>query len=250
MTRWKASSIHLALSAVVASAVFALFVLVWYPPPLFGATGGTRLLRTILLVDVVLGPLLTLVVYKPGKRGLKFDLATIATLQVCALVYGLFVAFQARPAYIAVLPYRATLVRADELYPHDPAPAGRYAKTPLWGAEPVGVDDPSREAKRALLDDFLAGKPDIDYRPGYYVPLDQRMAAIAREAEPLQRRMESDAPEHQRYVAWLRERGRNTSDGLYVLPLITPVDELEVVLDARDASVVGFLPAPPPPASK
>ena len=42
-------------------------------------------LITIFLVDVVLGPGLTLMVFKPGKPGLKFDMAAIVVLQMVAL---------------------------------------------------------------------------------------------------------------------------------------------------------------------
>src|SRR4030067_372504 len=37
MSRWKASLIHLTISAVVATAVLALMLLLWYPDPLFAA---------------------------------------------------------------------------------------------------------------------------------------------------------------------------------------------------------------------
>src|SRR5690554_3622707 len=170
MSRWKASAIHFAISATVATGVLVLFLLVWYPPPLFQADGGFRLLRTILIVDVVLGPLLTLVVFKSGKKGLKFDLWVIGTLQVLALVYGVNVAFQARPAWIAVMPHRATVVHANEVY--EPEQSGRYARAPLWGPEPVAVEEPKDpETRQALLDEFLSGIPDIDFRPAFYRPL-------------------------------------------------------------------------------
>lgn len=38
----------------------------------------------IMGADIVLGPLLTLVVYKAGKKSLRFDLACIVTLQAGA----------------------------------------------------------------------------------------------------------------------------------------------------------------------
>ena len=39
-------------------------------------------------VDVVIGPLLTLIVFDPKKKHLKFDLVVIAALQLAALAYG------------------------------------------------------------------------------------------------------------------------------------------------------------------
>src|SRR5690606_754928 len=124
-----------------------------------------------------------------GKKGLKFDLWAIGTLQVLALLYGMYIAFQARPAWIAVMPHRATVIHANEVY--EPEKSGRYARAPLWGPEPVAVREPeSEEERQALFEDFFAGLPDIDYRPARYLPLEEGMEAITAEAEPLQRRMD------------------------------------------------------------
>ena len=243
MSRWKAAAIHLALSASIAVMVLVLFLLVWYPPPLFQADGGFRLLRTILIVDVVLGPLLTLVVFKSGKKGLKFDLWAIGTLQVLALIYGMGVALNARPAWIAVMPHRATVIHANEVY--EPEKSERYVRAPLWGPEPVAVHEPKDpDTRQELLDEFLAGIPDIDYRPAFYRPLEDGMDAITAEAEPLQQRLTGSPESAAAYLKWLERRGLTSTEGLYVLPLLTSVHELEIVLDSRNASVVGYLTPP------
>ena len=243
MSRWKAAAIHLAISASIAVMVLVLFLLVWYPPPLFQADGGFRLLRTILIVDVVLGPLLTLVVFKSGKKGLKFDLWVIGTLQVAALVFGMHVAFQARPAWIAVMPHRATVIHANEVY--EPEKSERYSRAPLWGPEPVAVREPENEEERqALFEDFFAGVPDIDYRPERYLPLEEGMEAITAEAELLQQRMDRSPAAAAFYRDWLADRGRASAEGLYVLSLLASVEELEIVLDAGNASIFGYVMPP------
>ena len=86
MSRWKASGIHLLLSAAIAVVVLTLMLMVWYPWPLFEAAGGSRLVFILVGVDVTLGPLITLVIFKSGKPGLKFDLTVIALVQLAALV--------------------------------------------------------------------------------------------------------------------------------------------------------------------
>src|SRR5258708_32700411 len=101
MTRWRASGLHLFLSIAIAAAVLALMLSLWYPGPLFEAAGGNDLLFILVGVDVVIGPLITLVIFRSGKRGLKFDLAVIGVLQIGALVYGMHVVYLARPAFIA-----------------------------------------------------------------------------------------------------------------------------------------------------
>ena len=61
--RWRAALIHLGCSAVLASAAAALVFLVWYPWPYSVLAGGIGLFILITGVDVVMGPLITLVVF-------------------------------------------------------------------------------------------------------------------------------------------------------------------------------------------
>ena len=100
MSRWKAAGIHLSISAFIGLVVGALLLGVWYPPPFFHAAGADVLVVLLVGVDVVLGPLLTLIVFKSGKRGLKFDLALIGTMQAVALVYGMSVVLESRPVFL------------------------------------------------------------------------------------------------------------------------------------------------------
>lgn len=116
MTRYKAALIHFSLSVIVVSLVGAVIWFVWYPGAMFRLAGGLNLVLLIAMVDITLGPLLTLVVYKQGKKSLRFDLTCIATLQILALLYGLSVTAQSRPAYIVFVKDHFRLVRANELF--------------------------------------------------------------------------------------------------------------------------------------
>jgi len=51
----------------------------------------------VALVDVGLGPLMTLILYRKNKPGLKFDLAVIASVQMVALCYGVWVLHSQKP---------------------------------------------------------------------------------------------------------------------------------------------------------
>ena len=117
MTRVRAASVHLGISVIVALVSVASMILVWYPPPLFQLLGGFELLLLIVGVDVTLGPLLTFVVFKSGKKGLKFDLSVIAFLQLSALTYGASVVFVARPGYIVFVKDRFEMVRVADIEP-------------------------------------------------------------------------------------------------------------------------------------
>lgn len=91
MSRWKAAGIHLSANAVIGALALALIFLVWYPQPYSQAAGAGTLALLLLGVDLVLGPLLTLVVYRAGKKGLRFDLTLIVLMQLGAFAYGMHV---------------------------------------------------------------------------------------------------------------------------------------------------------------
>ena len=59
LDRWKASAIHLGLSAAIGAAVVTLMLVLWYPQPYFAAMGGDTLILLLIGVDVVIGPLIT-----------------------------------------------------------------------------------------------------------------------------------------------------------------------------------------------
>lgn len=133
MTRWKAAGIHLSISVLIGLIAFSLLYFVYYPQPYFAAAGADKLVLILLGVDVVLGPLLTLVVFKSGKKTLKFDLSTIATLQFAALAYGLYIMWIARPAFILGVTDRIEIVYANTIT------AERFAQAelPQFKADPL-----------------------------------------------------------------------------------------------------------------
>lgn len=244
LTRWRATGLHLATTCVVAAALIALFTQLWYPAPLLQAGGGARLLVLLLVVLFITGPLLTLLLFRPGKRGLRFDMIVVGFLQAATLVAGLVVAAGARPAYIAVLPMRATLVRAGELHQAFLATPG-YGEAPWWGPEMVAVVDPdSPEARDMLMEELLSGLPDIDYRPTLYRPLRQQLPDLLRHATPLAQRFDETPELAAHYRAWLHARGYAGVEGLRYYTLIAPNGELDLVLDPARATVVGIV-APP-----
>ena len=106
---------HLFLSLLIALLVVALVFLIWYPTPLATAIGVTQIFFMMLAIDVIIGPILGLLVYKEGKKTLKFDLSVIISLQITALCYGIYSIEQGRPAWLAYNIDRFELVRKNEI---------------------------------------------------------------------------------------------------------------------------------------
>jgi hypothetical protein len=99
MTKLKATLIHLSLSILIFITFFSVLIIFWFPSPLFVASGGAEGLKIVAGIDLVLGPLLTLILFnrkKPSKE-LKIDLSLIVVIQVAALTWGVFTIFSQRP---------------------------------------------------------------------------------------------------------------------------------------------------------
>src|SRR5207248_3305824 len=103
------------ISIGVAILAGSLIFFIWYPPPYFTIAGGSTLMLLIVSIDVVIGPLLTLAVFKSGKKGLRFDLTVIALLQLAAFCYGMYVISAARPVFVVAEVDRFVVVSANEV---------------------------------------------------------------------------------------------------------------------------------------
>ena len=101
-SKLKASVIHLALSMVLATLAAGLVFYVWYPAPYRELLWGQDIYLWLIVVDTVLGPLLTFVVFNQRKRLLErlVDFSLVGALQIGALIFGVWALAQARPVYV------------------------------------------------------------------------------------------------------------------------------------------------------
>lgn len=106
---------HFFLSFLLALLVIGLVFFIWYPAPFAKAVGVTHIFLMMLAIDVIVGPVLGLFVYKEGKKSLKFDLTVIIAIQISALLYGVYSIEQGRPAWLAYNVDRFELVRKNEI---------------------------------------------------------------------------------------------------------------------------------------
>lgn len=240
MNRYRAALTHFALSMLVVGTVFLVVYFVWYPEPLFRGAGGRDLFLVLALVDVTIGPLVTLLIFKPGKWGLKFDLAVIAILQVAALAYGTHVVFEARPAWIVFLKDRFDLVRANQLFEEE-----RHKWRPPFDHEPLDgpriagariPTDPDEQFRTMLT--ALAGA-DVSSFPQHYVPYaDVRADAAAkgRKMRDLRELNPGRAAEVDRALASL---GRKEEEVAF-LPMRAGKRDLTVLIDAKSGDVLAL----------
>lgn len=95
----KATSVHLLLSLLVFAVILYYILFDWYPEPFFTAQGGWQGIQLMAFVDLVLGPVLTFIVYDQFKQRKKivFDLSIIVAIQTTALIWGGYTVYTQRP---------------------------------------------------------------------------------------------------------------------------------------------------------
>ena len=231
MNRFQAAGIHLGISLTIATLVGCLIYFVWYPHPYFQVAGGSTLMLLIMGVDIVIGPLLTLVVYRAGKKGLRFDLACISLLQACAFFYGLSVIAEARPVFIVAALDRFIPVYANDLDDADLAQAKRseFATRSWTGPRLVGAVMPTAAKERNdLAFSGIAGK-DLDKLPKYAVPYADVADAMLTKAKPLTElaaKSQHNKALTDRYIAGSSQ----LADQLAYLPLQGRTDSYTMIL--------------------
>lgn len=101
--RYQAFAVHMVISLVIFFVLLLFITQYWYPGILFDTGNGWKAIAMIVGIDLVLGPLLTLIVFNHNKNSLKFDLWIIALVQTGALVYGTWTIHQTRPIALAYI---------------------------------------------------------------------------------------------------------------------------------------------------
>lgn len=131
---------HLTISLFITLVTFSLVFLVWYPVPLAKAVGVTQIFLMMLAIDSIVGPMLGLLVYKEGKKTLKFDLSVIILIQISALCYGIYSIAQGRPAWLVYSVDRIELIRNNDIQQQPNVKVKPEYQYPAWtGPQYVGV---------------------------------------------------------------------------------------------------------------
>lgn len=188
MSRWKASGLHLLISFVVIGLIASYIVYFWYPPALMHMAKADRLLMLIGGVDLIVGPLLTLIVYKANKPRLKLDLSIIALMQIVFLGYGLQTIWNSRPVFLVAVPDRFELVFANEITQKRLAEAKieRFRNLSVGKPTLVGAVMPeNRKEQDAIFESALSGKGDLQTIPKYYVEYKQISDQLLKRGKPL-----------------------------------------------------------------
>ncbi len=243
MTRFKAYLIHLGISAAIFLALAALILFVWYPQPYFADDGGWQGIRIVALVDLVLGPGLTFIVFKAGKPGLKFDLTLIALAQTAALAWGLWTVYDQRPVLVTFVDgefYTMTRGQVEQAGGNAPRVLAQSAALPGYAFVRLPEDPAERRGLRLMAG--LAGTPP--YMIGErFDPLDATNLGRVLTAS-LDIQLTAGKKERvRRALEALLAREQVDIGTLAFLPLHCRYNDRILVLRRADGRVMGTLPA-------
>lgn len=237
---------HLSISVSIAVIACALLFGVWYPGEYFHAAGADELVLLLVGIDLTIGPLLTLIVFRTGKPGLRFDLTVIALLQTIALIYGLSVVLESRPIFLVAAVDRFVLVSANEVNDDDLKKAyePQFANRSWTGPQLVAAILPTDLKERnALVFESVSGR-DIQFQPKFYRPFEAASGDLVKNAKPLDQLFVKKPDAKKSVGDYLASVGRDASTVGW-LPMQARKFDLVMLVDNRDAVPLKALPIDP-----
>ena len=235
---------HLLISMVLAGAAALLVFKVWYPFPYAELTGGLDLYKLVVGVDIVCGPLLTLILASPKKKTRErvVDFSLIGAIQLAALLYGLYSVSLARPVVAAFEKDRINVVTAAEITREDlPEALPEMRELPWFGVRRVALREPkdADEANKSLELSLQGIEPSM--RPNWWLPdSETERKRIAKAMKPLAKL----AAARRLSEAEILKQADVVSDGkpLYFLPFTGGTKKDWIVVMNQNADFLGFAP--------
>jgi hypothetical protein len=241
--RIRAFLIHFGISFVIFLGLAFILLYIWFPDFFYASDGGWEGMRIVVGVDLVMGPLLTFTVYRPGKRGLKFDLTMIGLAQAACLAAGLYIIHAERPLALVFADGRFYTMSADDytelgLEPPDlsylPGSAPKRVVVPI----PTDVEQQS-EFRGRLWNAQIPVRAAVES----YEPLEEYIElAIDGGVDPAllrERDLKGEIPR------WLEAQGGELTDYAFV-PFATRFNNFFLAIRLSDRKVIGLLDVPAP----
>lgn len=242
--RLQASAIHLVASAALATLAGLLVFGIWYPYPYSEISGGRDLFLLVVTVDVILGPLITLAIFSRRKplTELRRDLAMVVVVQLSALGYGVWTVAMARPVHMVFEIDRFRVVHAIEVPPEllsqmpDGITALPYTGPTLLALRPFKSANEQADATIAALQGVsLASRPDL------WQTYDVSRQDVLHAAKPVAA-LKTRFPDKCTAIDSVLTEHAIPADAAVYLPLVGRQFFWTVLLDMRNADVLGYVP--------
>jgi len=242
--RLRASGIHLGISLSIAALAGLLVFALWYPYPYREISGGRELFLLVVVVDVMLGPLITLAVFNRAKpkAELRRDLALVGLIQLAALGYGLWTVFLARPVHMVFEYDRFRVVHAADIPPEllrqnqSGVEAMPLNGPTLLSLRPFRDGNEQMETTMAELQGLL-----LSARPAFWQPYSKAKPLVLKTAKPVQTLM-TRFPKDASVILEAVAQSKRPIKALVYLPLISRQAAWTVLLDAVTAEPLAYVP--------
>ena len=233
-TKLKFFLFHLSISLIVILIASFIVFFLWYPSPLAKAVGVTQLFCMLLIIDVIIGPLLGLLVYKEGKKTLKLDIATVIVVQIAASGYGFYTIGQGRPAWIVYNSFSFILVKNSDIETKYLDKAERKFQQPSWlHPNIVAIQSIYTSQQKQSLDSLSQERNNaINRHPAYYTDIENVKVRLQMNAYPIS--MLEQYNDKQRVLDILH----NYPNADAWLPLSAPVQDMVVLINKEKGEVV------------
>ena len=157
-SRLRAAGIHLVLCVAIYLVALYLMLVYWYPGFHFSVDGGWHGARIMAAVDLVLGPMLTLIIFNPlkARKLIVFDLSCIGLTQLGALVWGFYAIHSQRPVAVTYYEgsFQSITVEPLNIEKYDVAQLAELSerRPPLaYVAEPANDEEEARAAMQEVM---------------------------------------------------------------------------------------------------
>ncbi len=247
MSRFKAASLHFLISLTVVVTIIILMLTLWYPDSYFKLMGGKALIYLISGVDIILGPLLTLAVFKVDKKGLKFDLVCIAILQLAAMSYGLYVMFEARPIFTVFNKDAFYVASVVDIVPSELAKGKKteWRTASITGPRLVAasVIAPKNNPEKILYESESQMGIAQQY-PRFYDHYASHIHDVVKAGKPLVELATANTENNRVISKFLSKLGRPITDFLF-LPIYSVTGEMSAIVDAKTGDFIQIIDAIP-----
>ncbi|MCC5612888.1 MAG: TfpX/TfpZ family type IV pilin accessory protein [Acidovorax sp.] len=243
-TRLRASAIHLVISLCIALLAGFLVFGIWYPYPYGEISGGRTLFLLVVCVDVVMGPLITLIIFNRAKprKELIADMAMVAALQLAALGFGLWTVFVARPVHLVFEYTRMSVVHAVEVDADILAKAPKELRTlPLTGPTPLALRPFKDSAEEFDATMAAIGGAPLGARSDLWEPYANSRARVLQESRPVSELLQRFNAQADLINQKLAETHKS-AEQLRYLPMVGRDKVWTVLLDGSTAEPVAFIP--------
>lgn len=234
MKRSHAFAIHLGLSVLICLPLVLLTSFVWYPGPFLEAMGGLQLISIVVICDVIIGPVITLIIFQSQKKSLKFDMAVIAILQTAAYCYGAYVIFEARPVFVVHYKDGMDVTSASRVDRSRLEELTWLGKTlSLTGPVLVSAELPKdKQEHQALIFAAISGI-DLNSFPQYFIPYSEGAKDAARYSHPFAELKKHNAHRQKEIDALGRELLNTEENEIRYIPVRGAKKDFVAIVSAK-----------------